>query len=150
MQCRLRDDSCTLNLPAHWIIRLALWVVRLPDAEGVANIGLACQRRARELPAAAQGAGSEHHQLRLLPAEANAIDSHERAAFVEINPDVIQVDLNPNKGAQASHERDPQRRIFVLSMPLICADHLCFPVAYVCSSSSISKLEHLVSLTFAQ
>jgi hypothetical protein len=139
-----------LNLPAHWIIRLALWVSRLPDAEGVANIGLACQRRARELPAAAQGAGSEHHQLRLLPAEANAIDSHVRTAFVEINPDVIHVDLVPSEGTHTLSERDPQRRIFVLSMPLICADHLCFPVAYVCSSGSISKLEHLASLTFAQ
>jgi hypothetical protein len=150
MHCRLRDDSCTLNLPAHWIIRLTLWVPRLPGAEGIPDIGLAHQWQARELSAATQGAWSEHHQLRLPPAEANVIDSHDRAAFVEINPDGIQIDLNPNKGAQASHERDPQRRIFVLPMLLICADHLCFPVAYVCSSGSISKLERLASFTFAQ
>jgi hypothetical protein len=150
MQCRLRDDSCTLNLPARWIIRLALEVSRLPDAEGVADIRLARQLRARELTAVAQGACSEHHQLGLLPTEANAIDSYERAAFVEIEPDIIQVDFNPYKGAQASRERDLQRRTFVLPMPLIRGDHLCFPVAYVCSSGSISKLERLASLTFAQ
>jgi hypothetical protein len=139
-----------LNLPAHWIIRLTLWVPRLPGAEGIPDIGLARQRRARELSAATQGAGSEHHQLRLPPAEANAIDSHERDAFVEINPNGIHIDLVPSEGTHTLSERYPQRRIFVLPMPLICADHLCFPVAYVCSSGSISKLGHLASLTFAQ
>jgi hypothetical protein len=139
-----------LNLPARRIIELALWVSRLPGAEGVANIGLARQRRARELSAATQYTWPEHHQLRLLGAEANSIDGCERDSFVEINPDVIQVDLNPNKGPQAAREREPQRGIFDLSMPLICGNYLCLPVAHVRSSDSISKLERLTSLPFAR
>jgi hypothetical protein len=86
----------------------------------------------------------------LLPAEANAINGCERDSFIEINPNGIHVDLNPNKGAQVSRDRDLQRRILALPMPLICGDHLCFPVACVCSSGSISKLERLTSPTFAQ
>src|SRR5688572_4340991 len=107
MQCRLRDDSCILNLPAHWIIRLALWVVRLPGAKGVADIRLARQRRARELPAATQCAWLEHHQLRLLPAEANAINSCERDSFIEINPNGIHVDLAPSESTHTLSERYP-------------------------------------------
>jgi hypothetical protein len=139
-----------LNLPARWIIRLALCVSRLPGAEGVTDIRLARQRRACELSAATQSAGAQHHQLRLLEAEANTINGCERDSFVEINPDVIQVDLNLNKGAQASRERDPQRRIFVLPMPLICGNNLCFPVVHVCSGERVSMLKRLTSPTLAQ
>jgi hypothetical protein len=84
-------------------------VPRLPGAEGVADIRLARQWRARELPAATECAWSDHHQLRLLTAEANTIDDREGDSLIEINPNGIHVDLVPSKDAHTLSECYSQR-----------------------------------------